>query len=78
MREKQLKLIITFHTTTSAMAMEQICMEKEVAGRLIPVPRDISAGCGMSWCAPLAARGVIEKAVKEADIETSGWYEIMV
>lgn len=53
-------------------------MEKEVAGRLIPVPRDISAGCGMSWCAPLAARGVIEKAVKEADIETSGWYEIMV
>jgi len=78
MRIRQLKLIVTFHTTTSAMALEKICMEKGIPGRLIPVPRDITAGCGMSWCAPLEARRLIEMAAKEAGIETDGWYELMV
>ncbi len=78
MRAKQLKLIVTFHTTTSAIAMEKICIEKGVPGRLIPVPTDISAGCGMSWCADVEARSIIKKTVKEADIETDGWYELLV
>lgn len=78
MRTKQLKLIVTFHTTTSAMAMEKVCMKSGVPGRLIPVPRDITASCGMSWCAPVEARSVIEKTVKQAGIETDGWYELMV
>lgn len=78
MRAKQLKLIITFYTTTSAIAMEQLCMEKSVPGRLIPVPRDITANCGMSWCAPVEARSVIEATAKAAGIETAGWYELMV
>ena len=38
MREKKLWLIITFHTTTAAMAMESLCTEKGLPGRLIPVP----------------------------------------
>lgn len=52
MREKKLWLIITFHTTTAAIAMESLCTEKGLPGRLIPVPREITAGCGMSWRAP--------------------------
>ena len=53
MRAKELKLVITFHTTADAMAMEKVCKEANAAGRLIPVPRTISSGCGLSWCAPL-------------------------
>ena len=53
MREKKLWLIITFHTTTAAMAMEAMCAAKNLPGRLIPVPREITAGCGMSWRAPV-------------------------
>ncbi len=78
MGAKQLKLIVTFHTTTSAMAMEKICMEKNIAGRLIPVPSGISTGCGLSWCAPLEARDLIELAAKAANIETAGYYEFLV
>ena len=51
MRKKELKLVVTFHTTTDAMAMEKACKEAGAPGRLIPVPREISAGCGLSWCA---------------------------
>ena len=48
MRKKELRLVVTFHTTADAMAMEKACKEHEVNGRLIPVPRAISAGCGLA------------------------------
>ena len=49
MLEKKLTLIITFATTTQAMAMEKFCAEQGLPGRLIPVPRQITAGCGLAW-----------------------------
>ncbi len=51
MIKKELKLVITFHTTTEAMAMEKACKESGADGRIIPVPRSISAGCVLAWCA---------------------------
>ena len=39
------------------------CKENGIAGRLIPVPREISASCGLSWAVPLEQKdelGVIE------------------
>ena len=44
MRAKELKLIITFHTTADAMGMEKACKEANAPGRLIPVPRVILLG----------------------------------
>lgn len=55
MLKKTEKLVITFHTTTDAMAMEQLCKANGAEGRLIPVPRVISAGCGLCWCAAPAS-----------------------
>ncbi len=78
MRTKQLRLIVTFHTTTAAMAMEKVCAERNVPGRLIPVPRDITAGCGMAWSASPDARDAVENTAHEAGIETDGWFELMV
>lgn len=50
MRQKVQKLIVTFHTTADAMACEAACKNSGVPGRLIPVPRSVSAGCGIAWC----------------------------
>lgn len=49
MREKTPKLVITFSTTSAAMAMEAACGQEN--GRLIPLPSEISGGCGLAWCA---------------------------
>lgn len=78
MRKKEWKLIVTFHTTTAAMAMEKACKEQGVSGRLIPVPRIITAGCGLSWCGLLEERSKIEETLKIAGIEASGIQECMV
>ena len=78
MRKKELKLVVTFHTTADAMAMEKACKEQNVPGRIIPVPRAISAGCGISWCADLEDREQIVSMMKETGIEEEAMHECMV
>ena len=78
MRKKELKLVITFHTTADAMAMEKVCKEQNVPGRIIPVPRAISAGCGLAWCAQLEEREEIAGAMQAAGIEDDSMQEFMV
>ena len=78
MRKKELKLVVTFHTTADAMAMEKACKNEKVSGRLIPVPRAISAGCGLSWCAPLEAREDVEQMMIRAGIQQEEIHECLV
>ncbi len=78
MRQKELRLVVAFHTTADAMAMEKICKETGRKGRLIPVPRSISAGCGLAWCAPLEDREDIVKILHSAGIEEEGLHECLV
>lgn len=77
-RIKTEKVVITFHTTTQAMYMEQCCKKEMGEGRLIPVPRQISAGCGMAWCAPCQARLELEQIIKTHNVEVEGVYELLL
>ncbi|HIT70113.1 MAG TPA: DUF3343 domain-containing protein [Candidatus Aphodomonas merdavium] len=52
MRPEQMRVLVTFETTTAAMAFEALCAAKGVPGRLIPLPEQISAGCGLAFSAP--------------------------
>ena len=49
MRKRTLKTVIAFYTTADAMETEDIFNKCNTKGRLIPVPREISAGCGIAW-----------------------------
>lgn len=78
MREKTEKCVVTFRTTTAAMAMERLCREQGVPGRLIPVPRSITAGCGMCWAAPREAREAVEDLVVKEHLDVDGIYAIIL
>ena len=78
MRQKELNLVVTFHTTADAMAMEKACKNAAVPGRLIPVPRMISAGCGLAWCAGLENRAQIVGLMEQTGIEQEELHECMV
>ena len=41
--------MLAFAATTQAMAMEKMCHDENINGRLIPLPPDIDAGCGLAW-----------------------------
>jgi len=72
------KLVITFHTTTAAMAMEHRCGEDGLDGRLIPVPGTISAGGGLAWCASLAHEPALRVCMDKHGIQFQGIYRCLI
>ena len=72
MRKKEPRVVITFHTTAEAMAMERICREQGIDGRLMPAPRAFSADCGIAWCSPLSRRERLEALIADGGIEAAG------
>ena len=49
MRVKRSYIVLSFRTTLEAMEWEKQSNARQVPGRLIPLPREISAGCGLAW-----------------------------
>ena len=70
------KALASYHLphTSEAMAMEQRCQEAGLAGRLIPVPRTITADCGLAWRAELSLRPQLEALTQSMDV--AGYYEL--
>lgn len=42
-------LVVAFDSTASALAFEHAAKQAGLDGRLFPVPRSLSAGCGIAW-----------------------------
>jgi len=63
-RQKKPRLVIAFNTTTSALAFEDICK----LGRLIPLPSQVKAGCGLAYCANLEFEDEINKMLQAHNI----------
>ncbi len=78
MRKKEMKLVVTFHTTVDALATEGVCRKEKLEGRLIPVPRDISAGCGLSWCSPVELEGQLISLLDTNQIEREGVFHCLL
>ena len=68
MIRKTLSIIITFDLTEQAIAAEAFCQKQRLPGRLIPVHREITAGCGLSWKAPPDAKDLLCKSFEEGGI----------
>ncbi len=78
MIQKRPKVVFTFRTTTDAMQMESLCKARELGGRMIPVPGEITADCGMAWCAEPEREEALRAAMGDAGISFQGVYRLMV
>lgn len=78
MLQKKLCLVVTFDATAAAMAAEKYCLERGVPGRLIPVPREITAGCGLAWKAEADQEEAVTAALEAADIAYSGVHRVVI
>ena len=77
MRQRTEKCVVTFRTTAGAMAMEAACQAEGLPGRLIPIPRSITAGCGLCWAAPPESREALEELVIKKRLDVDGIYAII-
>lgn len=71
-RVRRPALVLTFPTTAAAMACEELCGRAGLPGRMIPVPGQISAGCGLAWKAAPQDQDALVSALAEADIAVEG------
>lgn len=46
---KKKSLIVTYFTSSEAIATEKVCNANGIGGRIITTPRHITADCGMSF-----------------------------
>lgn len=76
MRKKELRFIMTFNSTVEAMAAEAFFQEHHLPGRLIPVPGQVKAGCGLAWMAACGERAGLMDMVRLGAIgyEAEGEY----
>ncbi len=73
---RETKLYVLFYTFAEAMATEAACGREGLSGKLVSVPRKLSAGCGVSWeCAPELKEEVTGLLERE-DIEWEDMQEI--
>ena len=70
MRKKVITTVVTFSTTTAAMKME-------FPGRLIPIPSEISAQCGLAWKCVEQSEEEAEVFLKEKELAWDGIYRVL-
>ena len=78
MRAKEPKIVVTFVNTTDAMKMEAVCEEKKVPGRMIPVPKVISAGCGLAWCSAPENEDEIREVLNFAGLKEQAIHNCLI
>lgn len=71
-RVRRPALVLTFPTTAAAMACEELCGRAGLPGHMIPVPGQISAGCGLAWKAAPQDRDALVSALAEAGVAVEG------
>ena len=70
MRIKKKTWILTFTSTTQAIATEKFGIEQKMPRRLIPIPREITAGFGLCWKADPKER---EKVLETLQADGYHW-----
>lgn len=76
MLKKEKKIVVTFYTSSEAMALEKVCKKNSIKGELISAPREITSDCGISYAAEISEKVNIEKLLKDNKIDFDSIYEI--
>lgn len=76
MREKTPRTVATFASSSDAMAVEAAAREQGLPGRMIPVPSEISAGCGLAWCVPAEQREQLVRALEAGGLAYEGLHDV--
>jgi len=71
-----MECIATFDTTHMALFFEKACRERDLKARIVPVPREISASCGLACDYPCELEEKVRAIIAEKGIEVSEWHKL--
>lgn len=76
--QKKKYLVISFKTTTMAYYMEKLRKDENLEGRLIPLPKEISAGCGAAYATTNLCEEYWIDYMKQKNVEYDQMREILL
>ena len=76
MRKKTPKAVVTFASTSDAMAVQAGSRETGLPGRMIPIPSEVSAGGGLAGCVPAEERGALRDALESGGLAYEAVLEV--
>lgn len=65
---------MTFKSATDATALERISKKAGVKGRIVPVPRSISASCGLCYICDSELKEELMRVISENKLEYEELY----
>ncbi len=71
-----MECLATFDTTHMALLFEKACRGAGLSARIIPVPRELSASCGLACSYPCESEEAVIRICHEKRVETSGFHHI--
>lgn len=71
-----MECLATFDTTHMALYFEKACRASGLAVRIVPVPRKISASCGLACSYPCGDLTKVRAVADEKGIEVAEYHEI--
>lgn len=74
MRIKKRCVLVTFKSTNEAIEFEANCTA--TSGRLIPLPGQIHAGCGLAWKSPVENKSALLQMIYEKKLKIDEIYEL--
>lgn len=63
-RRRRPALVIAFASTAQAMKAEEIFTREGLPGRMIPIPSQVTAGCGLAWKAEPEQESLLLEALR--------------
>lgn len=68
--------LVAFDSTHSAIRAEKELVSKGVKVKIIPVPREVTANCGISIKISMEDLILVKEILEDKNIETSGYYNV--
>ena len=71
-----MECLATFDTTHMALFFEKACRAEGLSVKIVPVPRQISASCGLACSYPCGELELIKNIVGDKEIEVAEYHEL--
>ncbi|MDO5116052.1 MAG: DUF3343 domain-containing protein [Synergistaceae bacterium] len=71
-----MECIATFDTTHMALFFEKSCRASGLKVKIIPVPRQVSASCGLACSYPCGESEAVKAIAAEKAIEVAEYHEL--
>jgi hypothetical protein len=71
-----MECLATFDTTHMALVFEKACRASGLPARIVPVPRELSASCGLACTYPCDQEEAVITLCLNQKIETAGLHHL--